>query len=240
MRSLIAKYWSLLVNAVRYDGVAVLTWRVLRQIVSPLGSLEAHVVIEYDLRATLPPVQVAPGVVIRLAAPEEMEAVVGIEFGPEEPLGELRTEIDEAGIARLAAVGRDRMAGGDFCVVAVAESAVVHFSWVRVGTLPPVLARPVVLPAGECYLTDGYTVRRWRGRRLFDAVSLWALHEAKQRGMHHAYAMADFIKAPSRRMVRRIGFTARAHVLVFRWRHRDRGIVLRLSGLADPFFRPLW
>jgi len=39
MRSLVAKYWSLLVNAVRYDGIAVLAWRVLRQVVSPLGSL---------------------------------------------------------------------------------------------------------------------------------------------------------------------------------------------------------
>lgn len=239
MPSFVKKYWSLLVNAIRYDGFAVLSWRVLRQIVSPLGSLEAHVLIEYDLRATVPPAEIALGIVIRIAEMEEMEAVVGIEFGPEEPIGERRTEIDADGIRRLAAVARNRMAGGDFCVVAMAGSDCVHFSWVRVGTLPPVLTRPVELPAGECYLTDGYTVRRWRGRRLFDAVSVWALQEAQRRGAQHAYAMADFIKAPSRRMTRRIGFTVRGRVVVFRWRHRDSGIVLRLSGRADPFFHPL-
>jgi hypothetical protein len=237
--SVVAKYWSLLANAVRYDGVAVLSWRVLRQLVSPLGSLEAHVLIEYDLRGTLPPVETAPEITIRLASADEMEAVVGIEFGPEEPAGELRA-VDSAGIARLADVQRERMSHGDFCVVAVAGSDIVHFSWVRVGALPPVLARPVVLPQGECYLTDGYTVRRWRGKRLFDAVSIWALVEAQRRGAHHAYAMADFIKAPSRRMTRRIGFTRRGRVIVFRWRHRDRGFVIRLSGRADPFFRTLW
>lgn len=240
MASIVAKYGSLLANAVRYDGAAVLLWRVLRQIVSPFGSLEAHVLLECDLRHPIHVPAGPPEITVRTASPAEMEAVVGIEFGPDEPTGERRFEIDAAGIAALAATARARMAAGDVCVVAVAGADVVHFSWLRFGTLPPVLARPVRLPEDECYLTDGYTVRRWRGRRLFDVVSAWALDEARRRGFVRAYAMADFIKAPSRRMARRVGFFARGRVLVFRRRGRDDGTVLRLTGRADPFFHPLW
>ncbi|MBL8836663.1 MAG: hypothetical protein JNL66_10475 [Alphaproteobacteria bacterium] len=240
MTSKIVKYGSLLANAVRYDGAAVLAWRVLRQIVSPFGSLEAHVLLECDLTRDIRVPAAPPEITVRTALPEEMASVVAIEFGPDEPAGERRFDVDAAGMAALVATARSRMAVGDICIVAAAGSDIVHFSWLRFGTLPPVLARPVHLPDRECYLTDGYTVRRWRGRRLFDVVSAWALEEAKRRGYVRAYAMADFIKAPSRRMARRVGFFARGRVLVFRRRGRDDGLVLRLTGRADPLFHALW
>ncbi len=238
--SALARYWSLTKVTFRFDGLPVLLWRLVRRAVAPLGSLEIHFVYDKDLRLDVPQVPVPDDIAIRVAVPDEAEAVVAIEFGAEEPIGERRDDPDGSLRTRLAAQARARMTGGDTCFVATAGGAIVHFSWVRSGELPPVLGMPVPLAAGECYLTDAYTVRRWRGYRLFDAVSQAALLHAKQVGFVTAFCMADFLKAPSRRMVGRHGWRLRGRALVFRPWYRERGSVVRLGGRVDPFFRSLW
>ncbi|MGH2404610.1 MAG: GNAT family N-acetyltransferase [bacterium] len=83
----------------------------------------------------------------------------------------------------------ERLLRGHVCFLARVGGEVVHYTWLGFGPWKfPDIGVEIPLSGAEAYLYDGYTMPRWRGRKIYPATAAVLLHHAQERGIRHVFA----------------------------------------------------
>jgi len=236
----------------RHDGVVILLWRVIAKLLSPVLDLDCQILFEIDL--SKPVEQRHARVECRIEPGTEADVDELLEMRiPSWRLGDA-DQLSDADEYRLLLVERERararagarvymrqwFRAGEKCFVARVDGEIAHSNWTRFHGCTPAPRREIDPQEGEIYTTEGYTVPRWRGKGLHEAVLSHMLRFAQERGCRRAYTITDFTNARARRGVLRVsGWRWRGRHLYITPRRWGRTWLLRLGGNVGPIVRDL-
>jgi GNAT superfamily N-acetyltransferase len=239
-------YFHTAVADLRYQGVEVFLWRSFVKVVSPLVTIDLHILYDKDLTVPIEQRQAKVECSIGQASPADLDEIIEMQvpLPPPDVVDRLsdEQELQYAQLAQAQAKAKETflhtMRAGELCFVARVDGIVAHSNWTRFHDCAPVEGRPVHLLPGEIYTTDGFTDERWRGMRVHEAVLTHMLRFAQGRGCHLAYTITDLTKAGSRRGLRRVGgWRRRGRILYITPRGLGRTWLVRFGGDVEPMFR---
>jgi len=185
----------------RYQGLPVLLWRGLVKGLSPVVALKLVSLYQKDLTQPLPEVRARIEMAIEQAREADVDRILDMGVG-DDPTVHLTPD---RRLRLLDRQLRDFREGG-LCFVARVGSELVHSNWIRFRGVEVVPGRHLRLGPGEAYMTDGFTVKRWRGHGIHAAVNVHMLRYLQQAGYRRAYTYALAENLISRRGLHRAGW----------------------------------
>lgn len=100
-----------------------------------------------------------------------------------------------------------RLEAGHYCFAAHAEGRIVHADWVFTGRVRiDYLDRDLDLASDECYPTDSYTLRSFRGLNVAAARSAHMIEYMRQRGYRRALSVVLPGNRPAYRAIVKAGY----------------------------------
>lgn len=200
------------------------------------GDLGCEYLLAVSLDGDLPPADPPAGVALRLATPEDIDAVIRLYANdPWLYLGDWAPVPGDTG--QIREMYLDRLRRGELCFMAMSGDEIVHVNWscYRWGDLLP--DQPFRLRAGEVYTTDAVTVPAFRGRGLHAFVLRSMLAHAKALGMRLAYAQARVDRNATWKALFQVGFRKQGRLIYFLPRGGARPWFLSRRGNLEPLFR---
>lgn len=134
---------------------------------------------------------------------------------------------------------RDRLARGEKCFLAEVDGEIVHVNWSCFQWCEVVPGMPIVLEPGEVYTTDAFTVSRWRGKKIHEAVLNEMLRCAQRRACTRAYTVTYWDNKRPQRGLQRLGWKVSGKLIYILPRGLHKVIVVRISGDLEPLCRGL-
>jgi hypothetical protein len=231
-------------DSIRYDGIAILLWRILAKLLSPVASVYTQMLFEFDLTQSIEPRAARIKCTVGLATEAELEALVDQQLDRPMPDDAELSDEDEYHRAwlqheraRMRNEYREWFRAGELCFVARVGDEIAHNNWLHVYGCAHLSSRPIDIGPGEVYAAEGYTSVRWRGQRLHEEVNAYMLRYAKDRGYRLAYTITDIIKAGARRGILRVGWRKRGQHVTITPRRLGRTWLVRISGDVAPIAR---
>ncbi|MEO8304439.1 MAG: hypothetical protein ABI724_09990 [Betaproteobacteria bacterium] len=243
------RYAETVRDSLRYEGLAILSWRILVKLLSPVAQVDHQILFDMDLTQTIAERPARVDCTIEPATEADIERIVDgrIPLLPVVNDSELSDsqEYARAVLERERAELRQRFAGkalswlrgGEMCFVARIGSTIAHSNWIQFHGSETAGERPIHLMPGEVYMTEGFTAERWRGNGIHEAVNSTMLRYAKSHGCKRAYTITDLTKARARRGVIRVGWRWRGHHLFISSRWLGRTWIVPLAGDTEPVLR---
>ena len=143
-------------------------------------------------RTLHPPNKNVPGLVLILARPEDHDIVNEIERRHEWFRGKLR----------------ERLKGGDLCMVAYLDDRMVGFNLVSVGSVAiPLIHQVRVLRAMEAWSSHIAVWKPYRERKIASQLRHATFEVLRQRNIRKFYGGTLASNEPSMRLARHVGFT---------------------------------
>jgi len=216
----------------RYQGSAVLLWRIVMNCLSPFGTLRHLTLCEKDLTQPLRDVRARVDLDVVNPTEDDVDELVTMSAAPDMPV------VDSERLRLLAHLLRNFHRGGRCFLGRVGKDA-AHSNWMYFQKSGSVLIAPgryLNLGPDEAYMTDGFTPRRWRGLGIHPAVNSQMLLYLQRTGHTRAYTHLLSDNLSSWRGLVRVGWDVAGGALVFTPRG-GHTLVWRTSGGVDHWFR---
>jgi hypothetical protein len=216
-------------NILRYEGLWVLSWRLLRRALRPLGNMELVTFFEKDLTQPLREVRPSQGIVVSLARPSDIDTLV--------KLMEERHRIIEPEITKeFKKLVLSRFQRGGLCFLGkTTEEEIVHYNWVSFNREQTLEGRMLHLEPDEAYCLDAFTLREWRGHGIYPFLHYHALRVLKENGIRKAYTLVDADNKSSQKTHVLQAWKPLGTVLSFIPRGASRGLIFHTKASLSRF-----
>jgi hypothetical protein len=220
------------IDTVRYEGLHILLWRVLRLGLSPLGRLAMDSFCRKDLTQPLRRTQAKVDLTVSQATEADIDklaALVAKRYGP----GGVRKWFKTRSIQETI---RDRFQRGTRCFVGRIGTEIVAYNWIffhKKEWLHGVFAIP--LNDDEALCDEAFTVEELRGKNIHSAVLNQMLLFLQQSGFRTAYTVAHTDDIVAKKALHRLDWETYATLLHFSPRKSDKVLSWQVRGPLDPF-----
>ena len=151
-----------------------------------------------DLAKPIPHWDALVPITISRAVPEDVEEIAGLD--PEDD-------------SDCVPVYRDRLHRGDQCFIARIDGRIVACNWIRLKAAWSFTE--IRVADDEIYMTDGYTIPEYRGKRIHPAMNAAMLRYAKEQGFKASYSILVARNTNSWITMPRVGWELSGVVLSF-------------------------
>jgi hypothetical protein len=215
------------IDTVRYEGLHILMWRVLRLGLSPLGRLAIVSFCRKDLTQPLRRTQAKVGLIVSQATEADIDklaALVGKRYGP----SSMRRWFKARSIQETI---RDRFEEGARCFVGKIGTEIVHYNWIFFRRKDwPGVPYFIQLSEREALCDEAFTVEELRGKGIHGAVHNQMLLFLQQSGFRTAYTLVHTDDISARKALHRLGWDFYATLLHFSPRKSDRVFWWQIRG----------
>lgn len=212
------------VDTIRYEGLHILLWRLLKLGLSPLGELGMVSFCRKDLTQPLGEMRVKVHLIVNQATEadiDQLNTLVAKRYGPEQKRKLFKTQ----GIQETI---RDRFQQGAKCFVGRMGTEIVHYNWIFFHR------NELSLGDGEAFFNDAFTVEEWRGKGVHGAVNNHMLSFLQQSGFRTAYTRVATDNISSKKALQRLGWNFYGTLLYFSPHRSDKVLRWQVRGLLDP------
>lgn len=217
-------------EVIRYDGLIVLLWRLLKMGVQRFGGVELVTLFVKDLDR---PIKEAK-------APENLSIAIATEADIE-PLFELfREQFRDWDSSRMKEYQRmvlDRLQRGCLCFLGKMGQEIVHFNWISFRWEKSWGGRFMHLKNDEAYCWDGFTSDRWRGRGVHPAVHRHMLEHLRGHGYRKAYTTVNTDNRSSQKTHHIFGWSTLGVMICFVPRGAAKGWIWTIKGDLGDFLK---
>lgn len=226
------RFFWLVRDAYRYEGVAVIPWKLAVESISPWGFLRLVSFYEKDLTRPLKEPTARCDVTACQARSKDVEKLALLIYeksGQEEDAAFMKLRIQTKIL--------DLLRRGHTCFIGKIGEQVVHYNWVFFHWNDSLLGRYVHLRKDEALLNDAYTSEPWRGRAIHTFVQYHMLLHLQNEGYRRAYTFAFTDNRSSLKTHHRLGWQCTGLMLYFVPHNGDWTKYWRLWGSLEPFMR---
>lgn len=230
-RSQIRWYFRRGVDTIRYEGLYIMLWRLLKLGLSPLGELAMVSFCRKDLTQPLGETRAKLHLIVSQAIEadiDQLATLVAKRYSPEWK----RKLFTTRGIQDTI---RDRFQQGAKCFVGRVGTEIVHYNWIFFHSKKSWLGHSVHLGDGEALCDDAFTVEEWRGKGIHGAVNNHMLLFLQQSGFRTAYTRVNTDSISSKKALQRLGWNFYGTLLCFSPRQSDKVLTWQVRGPLDPF-----
>lgn len=225
-RSQIRWYLRRGVDTVRYEGLHILLWRLLKLGLSPLGDLGMVSFCRKDLTQPLGETRAKVHLIISQASEadiDQLATLVAKRYGP----AWKRKLFTTRGIQETI---RERFQQGAKCFVGRIGTEIVHYNWIFFPR-----EESSHLSDREPLCDDAFTVEEWRGKGIHGAVNNQMLLFLQQSGFRTAYTLVETDNISSQKALQRLGWDFYGTLLHFNPHRSDKVLRWEVRGPLDPF-----
>jgi len=219
------------IDTIRYEGLHILLWRMLKLGLSPLGELGIVSFCRKDLTQPLGETRAKVHLIVSQATQadiDQLAILVAKRYSPEWNRKLFATK----GIQETI---RDRFQQGAKCFVGRIGTEIAHYNWIFFHSRELWRGHSVHLSDGEALCDDGFTVREWRGKGIHGAVNNHMLLFLQQSGFRTAYTYVYTDYNSSQKALRRLGWDFYGTLLYFSPHQSDKVLRWQVRGPLDPF-----
>lgn len=231
-RSQVRWYLQWGIDTVRYEGLHILLWRMLRLGVSPLGRLAMDSFCRMDLTQPLGRTQAKVSLFVSQATEADIDklaALVAKRYGP----GGVRKWFKTRSIQDTI---RDRFQQEARCFVGKIGTEMVAYNWIFFHKKEWSHGHfATSLNDDEALCDEAFTVKELRGKGVHGAVHNQMLLFLQQSGFRTAYTVVHTDDISSRKALHRLGWEFYATMLHFSPRKSDKVLSWQIRGPLDPF-----
>jgi len=223
-------YFHRFTDIVRYEGLHILLFRMLRKALSPLGDLEVMSFCWKDLTQPLEGMQAKVDLIIRQATEADIDQVAALmemRHNPKQKSWMFNTKIYQEKI-------NERFQQGAKCFIGVIGTEIVHYNWIFFHKMED-KHYFVDLRDREALCNDAFTVVEWRGKAIHGSIHNQMLLFLKQSGFHTAYTLVRPYNISSKKALQRLGWNFYSTLLYFDVHNSDKVLTWVIHGPMDPF-----
>ncbi len=208
----------------------------LARALAPWGELGCEDLLELSLQHELPAVPPIVGVVLRQAAPADIDDIIRLyATDPWLYLADLAPTPGDP--AQTRELYLDRLRRGELCLLATIGGVIAHVNWSCFSWGDVLPEQPLRLLPGEVYTTDAITAPEFRGRGLHALVLGAMLEHARQRGIRRALTLARVDRPATYKAVFEVGYQKCGRLIYFLPKGKSRARILARQGDLEPLFR---
>jgi hypothetical protein len=215
-------------NTLRYNGLMVLSWRLLRRGFRSLGNLKMVTFFLKDLTQPLNEVIARVDLTITLATESDIEPLVKL-------MKERYKHLDNDLAKKFESLFLYRLQRGGLCFLGKIENEIIHYNWVSFNRNNSLEGRFVDLRPDEALCLDAFTLREWRGKGIYPAAHYRMLQILQAKGYRKAYALVDTDNKSSKKPHFRQGWKPFGTVLCFTPQGSSKSRVWRIKGNPTRF-----
>jgi RimJ/RimL family protein N-acetyltransferase len=218
------------IDTIRYEGLHILLWRILRLVLTPLGDLRVISYCRKDLTQPLRNTQAKVDLFIGQATEYDIDQLAELvmqRWSPSQQQRMFKTKSIEEMII-------ENFQQGAKCFVGKIGTDMVHYNWIFFH------GREyehyfIHLGDFEALCDDAFTVEEWRGKAIHGAVHNQMLSFLQQSGYHTAYTIVLADNISSGKALRREGWNFYGTILIFCSDRFNKVLTWELKGPLDPF-----
>lgn len=218
------------VNTIRYEGLHILSWRMLRWALSPLGDLRATTFCRKDLTQPLGKKQANADLKIVQVTEADIDQLVA--------LTEMRWSTKQKQKLFKTKSIRDtiieQLHQGAKCFVGKIGNEMVHYNWIFFKTRD-LDHYYVQLHEREALCDDAFTPPEWRGKGIHGAVNNHMLLFLQQSGFQTAYTQVLTDNISSRKALRQVGWDCFGTLVYFHIPSANKVLIWQIHAPLDPF-----
>lgn len=197
-------------NSIRYEGLPILCWRMLRWVISIFGDLRAISFCRKDLTLPLEEFKAHPDLTICQATDADIDQLVALfekrwSGKQKEKLFKTRSIKDTI---------TEQFNQGSICFLGKIETESVHYNWIFFDR-KDYEHYYVQLRDDEALCDDAYTVDQWRGKGIHASVNNHMLHFLQQAGYRTAYTVVLSDNKSSKKALQRLGWNFYGSLIYF-------------------------
>jgi hypothetical protein len=229
-RSQIRWYFREGVNTIRYEGLPILSWRMLRWGLLPFGELRAITYCRMDLTQPLGEIQANADLIISQATEADIDqlvALIEIRWSPKRKLELFKAKSIKETIS-------EQLKQGAKCFIGKIGTEMVHYNWIFFNR-KEYDHYYIKLHDDEALCNDGFTVQEWRGKSIHGAVNNHMLLFLQQAGFHTAYTCVNIDNISSKKGLYRVGWDLYGTLLYFSINNSNKVLMWQLHPPLDPF-----
>jgi hypothetical protein len=224
-------YYRRTIDALRYEGLLILTWRFLKWCLSPLGYLDLMTFFRRDLTQPLGKIQAKVEFTVGQAVESDIEqlaAMVARRYGPGlDRLWPYRQGVQDTIL--------ERFRSGCKCFVARNGAELLHYNWIFPRWEKAVMGNyRSSLRDDEALCNDGFTEEAWRGKGVHAVVNNQMCRYLQQAGYRCVYTSASTDNKSSQKALHRLGWEFYGIMLYFIPRGSQKTWWRRIKGNLDP------
>ena len=232
-RSQIRWYLRRGIDAIRYEGLHILLWRMLKLGLPPLGFLGMSSFCRKDLTQPLGERQAKVDLIVSQATEADIDQLATLaakRYSPKQMREKFKTQSIQETI-------RDRFQQGAKCFVGKIGTEMVHHGWIFFHRKELSHRCPFIIHLSdrEALCDDGFTVEEWRGKGIHGAVMNQRLLFLQQSGFRTAYTLVNTDNISSKKTMLRLGWNFYGTVLTFSPHKSDKVLKWEIRGPLDPF-----
>jgi hypothetical protein len=222
------------VDTIRYEGLHILLWRMLKLGVSPFGRLDMDSFCRKDLTQPLGEIPAKVDLTIGQATEadiDQLAALVAKRYGPKQKREMFKT-------CSIQETIRERFQQGAKCFVGKIGTEMVAYNWIffhRSEWPHGYLVISISLNDDEALCEDAFTAEEWRGKRIHGAIHNQMLLYLQRSGIRRAYTLVGTDNVSSSKALHRLGWEFYGIALTFISHRTHRVRVWRVRGTPEPF-----
>jgi len=222
-RSLLRWYWRRVSDTVRYEGLHILLWRILRWCLSPLVDLGFINFYQRDLTQPLGEIRARVDLNVTQTTESDIQQLVALESIASRHKRDFQDEILEL------------FRRGYRCFVGKIGTEIVHYNWISFHRKEwKDESHLIQLSNDEAFCHRGYTAEAWRGKAIHGAVNNQMLLFLREAGYRRAYTSAYMDNRSSQKALHRLGWELSCTLLYFLPRGAKKAWIWRLKGTLEP------
>ncbi len=218
------------VNTIRYEGIHILFWRMLRWGLHPLGDLRAITFCRKDLTQPLEEKHASIDLTICPATEADIDRIA--------ELTELRwSEQQKKRLFKEKSIKEtivQRFNQGNICFLGKVGLEVVHYNWIFFHKMD-YNQYYLLLRSSEALCDDGFTHPNWRGKGVHGAVNNQMLRYLQRSGIRTAYTNVESDNLSSKKGLRRVGWDCYGSLVYFDIYGSKKIWMWQIHPPLDPF-----
>lgn len=218
------------VNTIRYEGLHIFCWRMLRWIFSSFGDLRAITFCRKDLSQPLRESQPDADIVIRQATEADIDPLVA--------LTEMRwTKKQKQKLFKVKTIKEtiiEELKLGNKCFIAVFGTEMAHYNWIFFNK-KEFEHYYIQLNDHEALCDNAFTPQEWRGKGIHAAVHNQMLKFLQQSGFHTAYTHLLTDNISSKKALQHLGWDFYSKLIYFSIYNSNKVLMWQIHAPLDPF-----
>jgi RimJ/RimL family protein N-acetyltransferase len=220
------------IDTIRYEGLHILLWRMLRLGLSPFCTLAIDSFCRKDLSQPLGETRTKTDLAISQATEADIDQLVALatkRYGPEY----IRKWFKSRSIEETV---REQFKKNAKCFVGRIGTEMVAYNWLFFHQKEWSHGHYVIsLHDDEALCDDAFTVEELRGKGIHGAIHNQMLLFLKQSGFRTAYTVVHTDNISSKKALKRLGWNFYGTLLYFSPHKSDKVLMWQLRGPLEPF-----
>ncbi len=218
------------VNTIRYEGLHILAWRMLRWGLSSLGDLRAITFCRMDLTQHLGEIKANVDLTISQATEADIDqlvALIEMRWSKKQKQKLFKTKSIQDTIS-------EQFQQGAKCFIGKIGTEMVHYNWIFFNK-KDFDHYFIQLNGREALCDDAFTSPEWRGKGIHGAVNNYMLLFLQQSGIRTAYTCVLTDNISSKKALQQVGWDCFGALIYFIIYNSNKVFTWQLHPPLDPF-----